>query len=237
MREHARRTTVLAAVSGVVIALVAVGSGTAHRGGGERERGIDLTATALPTGARPDVRDRAFKVRWSHVGVVQVDTTATGSANCDDCTAEAQALQVLYLHEPRASELNNVATAWTPECKNCRSRALSVQVAIVEGGPEVVANNRSVAANVACVNCATAAAAYQLVVVGAHDRLTDEEMGELRAWVKSQRRALRAATDTRPEAGARARRPATSVRAIEELVTGAVRGRAVVAEADVDDGR
>lgn len=240
MSVRGGRTVALAAACSLLVTVLVVASGSARRPVVSAwQRTMDLSATALPGPADPHVRDSAVRVRRSAGRAVQADANAVGSAGCDGCTAEAAALQVIYLHRPKETELNNVATAWSAECDDCRSSGLSLQVVVVREGAELTANNRAFAANVACTLCAAEAAAYQLVVLSPGvARLDGKEMGRLRTWVDLQRRALRQGTAAaaRPSARPRKRAPAADLSQVEALVVGALGGTTLVADTDLGGG-
>ena len=152
---------------------------------GHRWQGIDLTASAHPTGAAPEVTDRAFDVTSSLQRSLRADTSALTSATCDGCSG------------------HSTAVAWS-SCSHCGGTALSVQVVVVRGTHEVTANNRALATNAACKGCDTAALAYQLVVVAPDgDRLSREATQELRDWVDAQERLLSGGAAATPRAQAR----------------------------------
>lgn len=232
----------VAVVTAGILAVTLIGSATATavRIGGQRS--ADLTSVALPNDRQPTVEDRAIRVDWKRARKLQADTTATGSANCAGCEAESTAFQVLYVGWSRSVELNNVATAWASDCDGCRSSGLSVQVVIARSGGKVVANNRAFAVNAACTGCGSAAAAYQLVVVTDRmTRLSRDEMAQLRAWVDEQAAALADdAADQGTDDGTARRSapdlttpPASDLSGIEHVVTDAVNGTTLVADADV----
>lgn len=189
---------ILAAATGALVLVLGsqMMSSLAHTG--QRWQGIDLTASAHPTKAAPDVTDRAFHVATSWHRSVRADTSALTSATCNNCSGHSVTLQVVYARWPRELEVDNAAVAWS-SCKHCGGTALSVQVVIVRGTHEVTANNRALSTNAACRDCDTAALAYQLVVVSPDsDRLSREAMQELRDWVDAQDRGLRGAKAAAP---------------------------------------
>jgi hypothetical protein len=122
-----------------------------------------------------------------------VKTTASAAADCDDCSATATALHIVYLDRPTNATLDNVSVAWS-HCVGCSSIAVSVQVVVLRRPQTVLANNRALAVNALCDSCQTASAAYQLVVVGdRRDRLSRSDEEQLREWVIAQAAAMRAA--------------------------------------------
>jgi hypothetical protein len=238
-RRFGRRATVVV-VSVLAITLAVASAGVASRF--HWTRSLDLSSVALPQEAIPQVQDAAVKVDWTRAWRLQADTASTGSAECDGCSADAKTLQVLYVGWARSTELNNVSTAWSATCSDCRSTALSVQVVIARTGSKLVANNRAFAANASCDGCGSNSAAYQLVVVTDHvQRLSREEMAQLRAWVDEQAQALRgeselgAAPDTarRSPTAPASPAPAKDLSAVEDVVTGAVGGTTLVSDADL----
>ena len=162
-------------------------SSLAHTG--QRWQGIDLTASAHPTEAAPDVTDRAFDVTTSWQRSVRADTSALTSATCDNCSGHSVTLQVVYARWTRDLEVDNAAVAWS-SCTHCGGTALSVQVVVVRGTREVTANNRALATNAAC-GAATPpplpTSSWWRTPHG--DRLSHEAMQELRDWVDAQDRA------------------------------------------------
>lgn len=154
-------------------------------------RNADLTASALTGPRTPRVVDVAYRAVRVPFHRVKADATANASAICAGCTADASALQVLYLDGASGSTVDNVATAWS-RCARCRATALSVQVVVVRGRPRIGANNRALAVNAACRRCHTAAAAFQVVVAGGRGpRLSAEARKRLRLWVREQAVRLR----------------------------------------------
>jgi hypothetical protein len=181
---------VAAATGALVLVLGSTAmSSLAHPG--SRPRAIDLTASAHPTAAAPEVSDTAFDVSSSWRHSVRADTTAVSSAGCRNCRGDASTLQVVYAHRPHELEADNAAVAWA-HCRKCGSTAVSVQVVVVHGGPLLTAHNRAFAANAACRRCHTAALAYQIVVEAPDaERLSRAAVQELWAWVEEQSRLLR----------------------------------------------
>ena len=205
---------ILAAATGALVLVLGshMMSSLAHTG--QRWQGLDLTASAHPTKAAPDVTDRAFDVTTSWQRSVRADTSALTSATCNDCRGHAVTLQVVYARWPRELEVDNAAVAWS-SCEHCGGTALSVQVVIVRGTHEVTANNRALSTNAACRDCDTAALAYQLVVVTPHsDHLSREATQELRDWVDAQDRQLREGKAAAPGA----RRSGSDAGTLERLV-------------------
>jgi hypothetical protein len=156
------------------------------------QRRLDLAATALTGPQQLDVKDDAWLDSRSRRQSADVKTTATASADCDDCSATATALHIVYLDRPSDATLDNVAVAWSL-CTGCSSTTVSVQVVVLRKPQSVRANNHALAVNAACDGCQTAAAAYQLVVVGdRRDRLSRSDEEALREWVASQAAAMSA---------------------------------------------
>lgn len=154
---------------------------------------LDLAAAALTGPGTPNVVQDAQLDDRSGRHTAEVDTTASASATCDDCTADAGALHVVYLERPTEASLDNVAVAWA-QCVGCRATALSVQVVVLRSPQTVRANNRALAVNATCERCLTSAAAFQLVVVGGRkDRLSRAAHEELEQWVAQQAAAMRTA--------------------------------------------
>lgn len=220
----------MATVAGALVLLLgsSMMSSLAHNG--SRRQGIDLTASAHPTGARPEVTDRAFDITTSWQHSVQADTSALSSATCGGCRAHSVTLQVLYARWPRDIEADNAAVAWS-SCRRCGGSALSVQVVVVQGLGEITANNRALATNGACRRCATDALAYQLVVAAPNgERLSHEAIQELRDWVDAQAQLLREGTSATPRA--QARRSAVGAGNLESLVNGDLGSRTEVLDVD-----
>ncbi len=183
-----------AGAAGLLLA-VGLAGGFSHRSSDEshhdRNDGLDLTASALTGPDVPSAADDEYLVSRSEERRTQVDTTASASASCDDCTADSTALHIVYLDRATDATLDNVGVAWS-QCSGCRSTALSVQVVVLRSARLLRANNRALAVNAACDGCVTAAAAFQLVVVGGRDRrLSSSERLELQQWVAQQAAALR----------------------------------------------
>jgi hypothetical protein len=195
-----------------------------------RSQGIDLTASAHPSEASPDVTDRAFYVTSSWQGSVRADASALTSATCRGCSGRSTTLQVVYARRPSELTIDNAAVAWS-SCSRCRGTALSVQVVVVEGTRAVTANNRALATNAACRRCDTAALAYQLVVETPDgDHLSREAMRELRDWVAAQERQLNKVGGTAPRV--RARQSTSGADALERLVNDDLGSRTDVIDVD-----
>lgn len=154
---------------------------------------LDLAAAALTGPDSPHAVQDAQRDDRSGRGAAEVDTTSAASATCEDCTADASALHVVYLDRPTEATLDNVATAWS-QCAGCRSTSLSVQVVVLRRPQAVRANNRSLSVNAACERCLSSAAAFQIVVVGERrDRLSRAAHAELEQWVADLAAAMRVA--------------------------------------------
>lgn len=152
---------------------------------------LDLAATALTGPDSPHVTDDAYDLVRSGHGEANVDSTASSSADCDGCTADATLVHVVYLDRPTETTLDNVTVA-SSQCSDCRATAISVQVVVLRSPQLVRANNRAMAVNVGCEGCLAAAAAFQLVVVGSRwERVSPAALDELRRWAAEQAAALR----------------------------------------------
>ena len=152
---------------------------------------LDLTASALTGPNDPEAVDDAWLIARSGHRPAKVDTSASASAGCDDCTAESTTVHIVYLDRPVQATLDNVSIAWS-ECTGCRATAVSVQVVVLRSPQKVIANNRALALNASCKVCVTGAAAFQLVVIGdRRDRLSRSAQAELREWVASLAAELR----------------------------------------------
>jgi hypothetical protein len=155
------------------------------------QRRLGLVASALTGPQQTDVTDVAWLDSSSRRRSADVKTTASASADCDDCSATATALHIVYLDRPTDATLDNITVAWS-HCTACSSTAVSVQVVVLRKPQAVRANNHALAVNAACDGCRTAAAAYQLVVVGdRRDRLSRSDEQALREWVAGQAAAMR----------------------------------------------
>jgi hypothetical protein len=183
-------------------------------------RNTDVTASAIPGPAYPEVSDEAFGVLragWRF----KADANATASSTCKGCRGEAATLQVVFVRPGSRGTVDNVATAWS-QCKNCGATALSVQVVVLHGDPQIRANNRALALNAACERCGTASAALQLVVQGdgpAH--LSPRARRMLQRWVDEQAAALRQQATAAGLSGRIAQDPTdAALRNLDGLVTG-----------------
>lgn len=159
---------------------------------------LDLAAAAVTGPDSEHVSDDAYDLVRSGHREANVDSTASSSADCDGCSADATLVHVVYLDRPTETTLDNVAMAWS-WCTDCRTTALSVQVVVLRSPQLVRANNRAMAVNVGCKGCLAAAAAFQLVVVGSRwERVSPGALDELRRWAAEKAAALR----VEPSAGA-----------------------------------
>lgn len=175
----------------VLVAAVVLGPSAQSEPTWPVRRDADLTASALTGPRTPRAGDVAYRAVRVPFHRVKADATANASATCTGCTADASALQVLYLDGATGSTVDNVATAWS-RCRRCRATALSVQVVVVRGRPAIEANNQALAVDVACRRCHTAAAAFQVVVSGPRGpRLSATARQRLRLWVREQAVRLR----------------------------------------------
>jgi hypothetical protein len=195
-----------------------------------------LTANAVAVPESPDAVDDA--VARAHVArrLVDVDTAASANAGCDGCSATATALHIAYVDQPIDATADNVTVAWS-QCRNCSATAVSVQVVILRSAQTVRVNNAALAVNADCAGCRTAAAAYQLVVVGdGRDRLTAEDVEQLRRWISDQVAALRAVPSTSGSATLAAS-VATPLGELEALVDEGLGGATTLQrDADVRSG-
>jgi hypothetical protein len=177
----------------------------------------DVTASAIPGHAYPDVTDEAFgllRAGWRF----KADANATASSTCDGCRGDAATVQVVFVRPGSRGTVDNVATAWS-QCKDCAATALSVQVVVLRGDPEIRANNRALALNAACERCGTASAAFQLVVQGGHPaHLSPQARRELERWVEEQAAVLRQQARPAPLAG-RMQDPTAALRDLDGLVS------------------
>ena len=197
------RSAVVPVVVAALVLVASIGGASPAAHPGPTQGTLDLLASAHPTTAEPAVTDAVQDVVRARVREVKADTAALSSTTCDGCTGESTALHVVYLSRPQRADLDNVATAWAQECTGCTSTALSVQVVVVRGAPTVAPNNRALSLTAGCERCRTSALAFQVVLVA--DRaapLSDEALGELRAWFDEQAAALRASVVGAPPPGA-----------------------------------
>jgi hypothetical protein len=202
MNQSMNHTTsrIAATVAAALVLVLGTSYMTSLAQSGYSTGSLDLTASAHPSGVRPDVTDTAFDVDTVWWQPVRADTSALASAVCDGCTAASRTLQVIYAIRPRGVHVDNAAVAWS-SCTECGGTALSVQVVVVRGLHGITANNRALATNAGCTACSTAAKAYQLVVAAPDaGRLSRTALAELRAWVAEEDRLLRAGDTAAPSA-------------------------------------
>ena len=190
-RRRAASSFVLAAL---LVVCAGIAAAPAAGPGHHRVRDVDLAASANPSAGDPVVTDEVFSEDAAFRRTVKSDVTATGSAICDGCDATSTALQVLYVNHGRETSLDNTAVAWTQSCTDCRANSVAVQVVVLRGVPSIVPNNRALAVNAACTSCEVGSLAFQLVVASRRaDRLSDDALDEIRAWIDDQVAALRSA--------------------------------------------
>lgn len=187
--------------------------------GPDPRRDADVTASAIPGHAFPEVTDEAFgllRAGWRF----KADANATASSTCDGCRGDAATLQVVFVRPGSRGTVDNVATAWS-HCKDCAATALSVQLVVLRGDPEIRANNRALALNAACERCGTASAALQLVVQGGHPaHLSPQARRELERWVEEQAALLRQQAGSAQLSGRIAQYPTDSaLRDLDGLVS------------------
>lgn len=229
-----RRMSQMGTVGLLVGALLFVGSSSQAHSSRDRKVDLDLTASALPVGADAPVTDDVDDRAGSRHRKVKADTTAIASANCDGCTGDASALQVLYLDRPLATTLDNVATA-AAQCADCRATAISVQVVVVRHAHEVSANNRALAVNAVCDHCESSALAFQLVVADdSGERLSHGAYRVLKRWVAEQAAALRGngGAGSRGFAAPASLTGVAAIGSLENLVNDRLDSTTLVANAD-----
>lgn len=189
------RAVLLPAVASALVLVATVGgsSPAAHVGGG-RPSAVDLLSSAHPTGAMPDVVDRAYDAdAWVRGFDLSADAAAITSATCDGCAGESTTLQVAYANRARRARLDNVANAWAQECEGCTGTALSVQVVVLRGRPTAMPNNRALSVAAACTACRTSAVAFQVVLISDDAApMSEGELADLRAWFDEQAAVVRA---------------------------------------------
>jgi hypothetical protein len=242
------RAVTLGLLAAVLVGTAASSSGAPGFRPDRANRDLDLAASANPTAAEPVVADDAFSsdAVWRRA-TVKSTVTAIGSAICDGCNAASTALQVFYVSRGQEARLDNTAAAWTQSCQDCMATALSVQVVVLTGVTTIVPNNRALAVNAACASCQAAGEAYQVVVSSpTSERLSKDEVAELRMWVAKQNEALRGATtnslppattnglDGR-QAERRAQKAAVSALGdLEDMVTGDLDATVVSSDVEVN---
>ncbi|HLN79245.1 MAG TPA: hypothetical protein VK204_19535 [Nocardioidaceae bacterium] len=223
-RRGIRVLLVLAVALGTAAATAALGPSAQSEPSWQVRRNVDLTGSALAGRGDLHAVDAAYRAVRVPYRRVKADTTANASATCDGCSADATALQILYLDGESGSTVDNVAAAWS-RCRGCRATALSVQVVVVRGRPSIQANNRALAVNAACRHCHTASAAFQVVVAGERGpRFTSADRRKLRRWVAEQAMILRvddSGPASRRAAGGHASRRA-QLRELDRIVNGAL---------------
>ncbi|RYB89447.1 hypothetical protein EUA06_15865 [Nocardioides glacieisoli] len=193
------RSAVVPVVVAALVLVASIGGSAPAAHPGPTQGALDLLASAHPTAVEPAVTDAVHDVGRARGREVEADTAALTSTTCDGCTGESTALHVVYLSRPQRADLDNVATAWAQACTGCTSTALSVQVVVVRGAPTLAPNNRALSLTAACQGCRTSALAFQVVLVA--DRatpLSDDALGELRAWFDEQAAVLRASVVVAP---------------------------------------
>ena len=158
----------------------------ASQADGDHSR-AQLVASAQASSGMPSASESL--TAWDKVGRAgRVTTTATASAACDGCRAEASAVHVVRTIGGGGANADNVAVAWANGCADCGASAVSVQVVLVTGSVPIVANNRSLAVNALCVGCTSDATAVQYVLVGAkRSDLSEAAQALLRQLVRDLR--------------------------------------------------
>ncbi|HEY2878492.1 hypothetical protein [Nocardioides sp.] len=153
---------------------------------------VDLSASAHPIGAGNRYADTAHRVNTVRGVTTHAATTATASAICRGCSAEAISVQVLYLDRSPTMRLDNVAIAWTQGCASCNATAVSLQVVVVSRPGSLITANRAAALNAACNACHATSGAFQLVVSGkAQSRFSATTLRSLTSWASTQALLLR----------------------------------------------
>ncbi len=154
----------------------------ASQADGDHSR-AQLVASAQASSGMPSASESL--TAWDKVGRAgRVTTTATSSATCDGCEADASAVHVVRTIGGGGTSADNVAVAWANSCTSCTASAVAVQVVLVAGSRPIVANNRSLAVNAACVACTSNATAVQFILVGGkRSELSDAAQALLRQLV------------------------------------------------------
>ncbi len=215
--------------------LVATGPAGAH---GTQPRHLEAASTAIPSRVGATAHGTIWHVQQSRARAVNVDATATSSADCDGCAADAVTLQVVYAGRAGAVVGGNAAVAWTSGCTACRGWALSVQVVVTGSASEEHVGNRALALTAGCRSCAAGAVAVQLVaVVGAAESdggLSSRALAQIVA-LRDQLAAQLAASTWPPAGRAPAGRAYPQGRAIPGAAAPAqAQGAAATAAADME---
>lgn len=126
----------------------------------------DVVASAQASTDDPsaaDSRTGTLWLLWSRKSTA----TATASAHCDGCSADAQVSVEVRVPTATTVRADNVATAWAAGCQGCAASAVSIQIVLARSSLDLHVNNRALAVNAACVECTSTAIAVQYVLVGA----------------------------------------------------------------------
>ncbi len=141
-----------------------------------RSNSLDTASSAIPTAAQPAVTDNAQSTVRTGSSTGKAASVAIATSNCDGCSGQATAFQVVYFDGDTATA-DNSAAAWS-SCSECTSSAVSVQLVVARRAGQLIVNNRALALNVSCTSCTTTSAAIQFVITGGTRR-------ELSAQAKS----------------------------------------------------
>ncbi|HEY9291018.1 MAG TPA: hypothetical protein VIP98_07055 [Microlunatus sp.] len=161
-------------------------------GGSHSPDRLELLAVALPSSADPNVTDSVTNARGRSWGLrpVTINTAAVGTAGCDGCNANAEAVHLITVDWGRTVHSDNVAEAQATGA-SADADALSIQVVLARRARTVVANNHASASTVNCTGCNSAALAVQVVIVGARrepSAKTREQLDELKTTAEQMLR-------------------------------------------------
>lgn len=194
----------VAAVSGLVLLLLAAGLGTTSAAAASPDAlstSVTSRSSARSTADQRTVGDTQVGTRRVLATDLRVSASATGDATCRQCTGTAVTVQVLYAYGTHGLTVRNDARA-TSTCVTCGSSALSLQIVVTDAPQRLRASNSAEAVSTWCLGCTSVAAAVQVVLVDPGRRQLDAA-GRARVAQLGGRMAALLARTASDSAGAR----------------------------------
>ena len=159
---------------------IAVAVGHAHR-----SISLDTASSAIPSASNPAVTDVAQATTRSRAAGAKAISSSIATSDCDGCSGQSTAFQVVYFDGSGAALADNTAAAWS-SCAGCASSAVSVQLVVARRAQPMTVNNRAVALNVNCTECGTTSAAIQFLIAGGSHRDLSAQAKNMISQIQAQ---------------------------------------------------
>jgi hypothetical protein len=151
----------------------------------QHSNSLDTVSSAIPSTANPAVTDVAQSTARSRAAGTKAVSSSIATSDCDGCSGQSTAFQVVYFDGAGAALADNTAAAWS-NCTSCVASAVSVQLVVARRAQPVTVNNRAVALNVNCTECGTTSAAIQFVIAGGSHRDLSAQAEKMIAQIQAQ---------------------------------------------------